>query len=114
MKHYKQILLNKIIDSGWELESTNIDTDWWLEEIWSIKSVRENWGKKLFISFLVDPQYDGNNKSQAVWAISVTTDIPSDRIIAEKGMVLIDLVKGKLDQNITNLVISINKHNHLA
>ena len=110
MRHYKQILKNKISDSGWELESTNVDTDWWLEEIWRIKSVKQDWGKIIFISFLVDPQYSGDNKSQAVWAISATNEIPSDRINAENGIVLIDLVKGKFDRKISEFVASINSY----
>ena len=37
MKHYKELLLKKLSDSGWVLIEQDNDTDWWLEESWKIK-----------------------------------------------------------------------------
>ena len=114
MKHYKQLLLNKLYDAGWELATQDTDTDWWLEEIWSIKSVRQNWGYELFILFLVDPLYEGNNKSQAVWAVTATTELPPDRITAENGVALMDLVKGKFDQKLSKFAELVNQHRNVV
>ena len=110
MKHYKELLLNKLTTSGWELIEQDTDTDWWLEEIWRIKSTKQNWGEELNILFLVDPQFEGNNKSQAVWAIMAMKGIPSERPIGDEGIIQMDLVKGKFDQKLETFVQGINEY----
>lgn len=65
MKYYKELLLKKLADTGWELVAQNDDTDWWLEEFWKVKSIQQNWGEEVYILFLVDPQYEGTeNRGQ--------------------------------------------------
>lgn len=110
MKHYKEILLNKLTLSGWELIQQDTDTDWWLEESWGIKSVKQNWGEELNILFLVDPQFEGSDKSQAVLAIMATKSIPHERPIGDEGIVQMDLVKGKFDQKLEAFIQSINEY----
>lgn len=50
MKLYKRLLLKKLGESGWDLISQDSDTDWWLEEAWTIKSIHNNWGFELLIN----------------------------------------------------------------
>jgi hypothetical protein len=33
-------------------------------------------GQELVLSFLVDPQYEGLDKSKAIWAIAATAEVP--------------------------------------
>jgi hypothetical protein len=88
MRLFKQQLLDLLRDHGWELVSRDGDTDWWVEEHWLVRSVRENWGAKLVLSFLVDPHYNGPKKSRAIWMIGATTEMPQDRLEAERGIAL--------------------------
>ena len=60
-----------------------------------------------YILFLVDPQYDGNNKSSAVWAVGAFEKLPLSRPLVD-GISLMDMVKGKFDQKLTKFVIEIN------
>ena len=110
MKYYKSLLLKKLIDSGWELLEQLDDTDWWLDEMWKVKSVKQYWGYQIFISFLVDLQYVGNNKGSAVWAVVATNTIPTERPINHEYIIEMDLVKGKFDQKLEAFVHGINKH----
>lgn len=110
MKHYKELLLKKLSDTGWELVQQDTDTEWWLEETWKIKSLQDSWGKELNILFLVDPQYDGTNKSQAVWAVMASSKIPKDRPINDEGVTQMDLVKGKFDSKLNEFVDNINAY----
>ena len=110
MKHYKELLLNKLTTSGWELIEQDSDTDWWLEDSWRIKSVKQNWGEELNILFLVDPQFEGNDKSQAVWAIMAIKSIPSERPIGDEGIIQMDLVKGKFEQKLEDFVQGVNEY----
>ena len=87
----------------------NDDTDWWLEETWKIKSLNQAYGLELYILFLVDPQYDGSNKSQAVWAVSAVDQMPNIRPIEHEEIILIDLQKGKLDQKLEKFILGINE-----
>jgi hypothetical protein len=89
MRLFKQQLLDLLRDHGWELVSRDGDTDWWVEEHWLVRSVRENWGAELVLSFLVDPHYNGPKKSRAIWMIGATTEMPQDRLEAERGIALI-------------------------
>ena len=110
MKYYKELLLKKLTDSGWELEEQNNDTDWWLEEYWKVKSIKDSWGKEIYIMFLVDPQYDGSNKSQAVWAVMAVIEIPEDRPLGNEGIILMDLQKGSFDQKLEDFVLGVNEY----
>jgi hypothetical protein len=49
MKYYKQLLLQELRDDGWELLERNDDGEWWLEEAWKIRSVKQHWGYEVFI-----------------------------------------------------------------
>ncbi len=109
MKYYKELLLKKLSDSGWELLEADDETDWWLESVWKIKSIKQNYGKVIFILFLVDPQYDGINKSSAVWAVGAFEEIPLDRPL-EDGISVMDMVKGKFDEKISQFTTEINAY----
>jgi len=108
MKHYKELLLKKLADSGWKLTEQDNDTDWWLEEAWKIKSIQQKWGEEIYILFLVDPQYEGTKKSQAVWAVMAVKEVPEDRPLSDEGIFEMDLQKGKFDQKLEEFVQGIN------
>lgn len=110
MKYYKELLLAKLIDTGWELVYQDDDTEWWLEEYWTIKSVHQNWGYEILILFLVDPMYEGNDKSQAVWAVGAATNLPINRPIYSECFIEMDLQKGKFDVKLSKFVVGINEH----
>ncbi len=110
MKHYKELLLKKLSDSGWELNEQDDDTDWWLEESWKIKSIQQNWGEEIYILFLVDPQYEGVKKSQAVWAVMAVKELPVNRPLSDVGIIEMDLQKGKFDKKLDEFIKGINTY----
>jgi len=109
MKYYKQLLLNELSASGWELVEHEGDTGWWLEESWKVRSLRQKWGEIIYILFLVDPQYEGSNKSQAVWAVMAAKEIPNERPLNE-GIITMGLTKGRYDINLIEFITSINNY----
>ena len=109
MKYYKELLLKKLSDSGWELFEKDDETDWWVESVWKIRSIKQNYGKVIFVLFLVDPQYDGTNKSSAVWAVGAFEKLPLDRPL-EDGISIMDMVKGKFDEKLAQFVTEINRY----
>lgn len=59
MATYKDLLLKALMDNGWEQTEVNEEgIDWWGDEVWKIKSNRQQWGLELYLTFLVDPQWD--------------------------------------------------------
>ena len=88
--------------------------DWWLEELWRIKSVKTNWGYELLILFLVDPQYEGTDKSQAIWAISASEEMPTVMNYNDCHIAQMDLVKGKFSQKLGEFVGLVNSHRNRA
>jgi hypothetical protein len=115
MKHYKKLLLDKLSQCGWELTSQEDGAEWWLEEIWPVKSTSTNWGYELLISFLVDPQYAGTKKSQSVWLISATEELPDSWTkYNECSVAQMNLVKGKFDEKLSQFVELVNIHRNLV
>ena len=82
MKLYKEQLLTSLSNSGWELVEIDDFTDWWAEEHWRIASRKHQWGLELWLSYLVDPSYDGSDKSSAVWAVHAATSKPDSRPVS--------------------------------
>lgn len=108
MKYYKELLLKKLHDSGWELDEIDSETDWWLEEMWKISSTQQNWGFTLYIHFLVDPQYDGTDKSSAVWAVSAIEKPAVGYVEAQNECKIMYLQKGRFDENLDKFVGELN------
>lgn len=89
MTRYKELLFESLFHHGWEVVSRLKEDDWWAEEHWQVRSVRDHWGYELFLSFLVDPMYEGQKKSSAVWAVAANQLQPSDRPLAEDSVSLL-------------------------
>ena len=77
MSGYKRQILERLVDNGWErLEEVDVP-DWWAEDCWKMRSIRESWGLEIFLTFLIDPQWDQSNTDQPeVWAIIATETFP--------------------------------------
>jgi hypothetical protein len=86
------------------------DTDRWVEEHWLVRSVRENWGLELVLSFLVNPHYEGQTKSREIWAIGATIEVPEDRLAAERGIALMQLAKGKFNEKLPKFVDELDRY----
>ncbi len=79
-KNMKDQLLHYLSDSGWSLESIDSDTDWWVDEHWIMSSQWQKYGEKIWISFMVDPQYEGKHKQRAIWFILASEAQPESRL----------------------------------
>jgi hypothetical protein len=112
MTTYKQHLLGALIDHGWELIEVNDDNhDWWCDEHWRIRSVRENWGLELLIFFLVDPQWEApRKKGQGVWEIAATTTFLKSWLDADGGIATLTMSKGKFDIKLGQFIASLNEY----
>ncbi len=110
MRLYKIQLKELLLEHGWELEEIDDETDWWLEELWTIASSKNNWGYKLYLHFLVDLQYEGINKSSAVSAISAYQKPIKNYNECSDHVAEMWLQKGKYDENLKNFVQEINQH----
>jgi hypothetical protein len=109
MKHYKELLLAELINSGWDLLERDDGTQWWLEESWRIRSIKQRWGFELLVLFLVDPMYEGSEKNPPVWAVSAFEQMPEQRPL-DKGIAELPLQKGRFDAKLTTFVAAINAH----
>lgn len=88
MKHYKEHLLSLMVNDGWELEHACDDHfEWFIDEQWVMKSVRHNWGLEVFITFMVDPLFEGpRKKGQGVEQFVATTESPN-YVFGQKGLI---------------------------
>ncbi len=74
----QQNKLKELFDKyGWELMETQIPTDWWIAEIWLIKSTWSPTDCYIFLAFLVDDQLqDKTQRNFAVWVVTVSLKQP--------------------------------------
>ncbi|TQV77181.1 hypothetical protein FLL45_04335 [Aliikangiella marina] len=79
MKPNQQKVQEYLELDGWEIAS-KVDPhiiDWWADEIWKLTSVWSPHGAIAYITFLVDPQHDGNRrKGEAVWGVGCSKKFP--------------------------------------
>ena len=62
---------------GWELVETQTPNDGWIAEVWLIKSIWTPIDCYVFISFVVDSQWeDRNNKKEGVRFVSLSLEQP--------------------------------------
>lgn len=71
-----QQLLGTLYRQGWETEDVIEITDWWSQKVWKLRSNRQAFGLKLFITPVTDPNstdYD----SKDIWCIRASSHIPN-------------------------------------
>lgn len=82
----RQQLEDALTCDGWRIVSRENELDWWADEMWLIESQWSPRGFQLFLTFLVDPMWEGpRRKAEGVWAIGAATQRPSERREAEGG-----------------------------
>lgn len=65
---------------GWDVVEHVTDLEGWADEIWELTSQWSLVGASAFITFLVDPTWEGiRRKGQGVWAIGCCATYPSNR-----------------------------------
>jgi len=83
VRHSQMIV--KLSEHGWHVVSRERHhLDWWAEEIWTVESEWAPRGFTVFLTWLVDPQWDDHRQpGQAVWGVGTHLQRPEDRLEAE-------------------------------
>jgi hypothetical protein len=77
MQAQRTELLSQLPEHGWRVASIEEDLEWWADEMWLLESVWSPVGRRAYVTFLVDPQFDGNRKmGEAVWAVMTSPAKP--------------------------------------
>ena len=59
---YRDQILSRLAGLRWSLLAVETDGDWWLDEEWKLRSEGESYGLELHVTFVVEPQWEGNRK----------------------------------------------------
>jgi hypothetical protein len=112
MTGYKYKMLAELQNHGWELsEVIDKDLDWWVDKHWCIKSVRENWGLEIYITFLVDPHWSGNRKKgQGIWKLMASSSLPMSWNHESSEIASLSMSKGKFDFKLERFVREVNNY----
>ena len=104
MTTYQQRIEHCLEKNGWRILDNDSDhNDWWADEFWTLESTWTSLESNCFITFLVDPQYDGNRKPrEAVWAVCASKSKPLD-LSQTREQLTITLDK-EFDKNIKRFV----------
>lgn len=110
-KHYKEQLLSRLVENGWEqMEVIELD-EWWADDCWKLRSIRQAWGTELFLTFLIDPQWDGAHTGERapVWAILATAALPQ-AWNTEDRIALLSMSKRKFEPKLAEFVANLSEH----
>lgn len=89
MQAQREQLLNQLSRNGWSVAKFEENLEWWADEMWLIESDWSPVGSRAYITFLVDPQFEGNKrKGEQVWSIMASIAKPLDRVNTANGFVL--------------------------
>lgn len=102
-------ILARLAESGWERIAIDDDTDWWVDRHWTFRSLRQNTGLTMVLSFMVDPQYEGHDKGSAVWSIVAGTRVPEGYLDSAETIAELVLQKGRLAENLAAFVAVIDR-----
>ena len=89
MQFQRTELLNLLPEHGWRVAGTEDNLEWWADEMWELESVWSPVGSRAYITFLVDPQFDGpRKKGEAVWAVMASLLKPVSHLQGEHEFLL--------------------------
>jgi len=104
------LLRGRLDHDGWEIATIDDDTDWWIDQHWEIRSTRQAYGLTLFLNFMVDPMYEGRDKSSAVWEITASTHRPTERGDTTGQVAEMAMQKGRLARNLNGFIGELNAY----
>jgi hypothetical protein len=86
MQAQKAELLNQLPEHGWRVKASEENLEWWADEMLVLESEWSPVGSQAYVTFLVDPQFDGDRrKGEAVCAVMASPDKPMSRLeVADK------------------------------
>jgi len=78
-------IIAKLSEHGWRVAGREReDLDWWADEIWTLESEWAPLGFTVYLTWLIDPQWDDQRQpGQAVWAVGTCLNRPAGRSEAE-------------------------------
>jgi hypothetical protein len=84
MQTQRTVLLTVLPEHGWRVARTEENLEWWADEMWLLESTWSPVGSRAYITFLVDPQFDGSRrKGEAVWAVMASLYKPTSNLQEE-------------------------------
>jgi hypothetical protein len=73
-------IVERLTRADWERTGTVEIDEWWSDGCWRIRSTKPPVPVELYLTFLVDPQWDRANTGEPppIWAIRVTEQVPDN------------------------------------
>ena len=98
MQAQKTELLTQLPEHGWRVANAEENLEWWADEMWLLESEWSPVGRQVYVTFLVDPQFEGSRtKGEAVWAVMASPAKPMSRLQVE-GEFTLSLGQGWKDR----------------
>lgn len=89
MQAQRAELLSLLPEQGWRVSFLEEDLEWWADEMWLLESVWSPVGSRAYVTFLVDPQFEGSRKKgEAVWAVMASLFKPVSNLRGENEHLL--------------------------
>ena len=109
-KKYKNQLRIELSRSHWEIVEIDIDSEWWVEEHWKVRSSSKEFGYLLILSFLVDPHTTDSGKSHLISEVLAGTAKPTDPLDRAQAIAELDMRKGYFGEKLGAFLQEIDRH----
>jgi len=111
MSNYKKKIEQKLFESNWEIIEIDTSNEWWDDEHWKIKSIKDKTKTEVVIIFKVDPQFEGTRKKgQGICEIDALTKFPDDWIDKTNSIASLNMTKRKFDIKLEEFIFDLNEY----
>ena len=89
MEAQRTEILKALPEFGWRVAALEQNPEWWADEMWQLQSVWSSIQSRAYLTFLVDPMFEGDRKKgEGVWAVMASPSKPDSWIHGEGGFTL--------------------------
>lgn len=82
----RSLLAGKLMEHGWNIvHREQKELEWWADEIWTVESEWSPKGFQVFLTWLVDPQWDRGRPGEKVWLVGTCLHRPTNHEEAERA-----------------------------
>ena len=110
-RKYRDQLLDGLARDGWQHLETMNESDWWGAEHWVLKSIRQNFGLRIILTFLVDPLAEAVvDKNKHVWCVRAASRVPKDSLDEEGVIADLEMRKGHFGEKLAVFTASLDEY----
>lgn len=108
--NFRVQIQDRLEDSGWEVAEIVVPDEWWCTESWEVRSVRQRYGLRIIISFIVDLMYEGSDREKHIACVFASEGFPQSYNDRETLVAELCMYKGHFSEMLTEFVGALDQY----